>query len=198
MKNLNYETSINNTDKFSGGFLKDRNFGHNYQLLYKNFINKNIKNVLEIGTANGGFAKFLHDNFNNTKNFKLVGADISPYDKHYHVADHTNYNNLYDIFYVGNAFCEQFFVWNDSLNIKYDLVIEDADHTQDTQSYMLKNSFRLLAPNGVYICEDVSDYDTAKKLINSIPTEYKPFSYIWDGTSSINRSDDICIVIDLR
>jgi len=199
MKQLNYESSVNNTDKFSGGYLKNNQLGHNYQLLYKNFINKETKNILEIGTANGGFAKFLHDNkFNTIKDFKLIGADISPYDKHYHVTDHTNYNHLYNDFYVGNAFSPEFFSWNDSLNLKYDLVIEDADHTYETQSYMIKNSFKLLSSNGVYICEDVSNYETAKKLIDSIPAEYKIYSYIWDGSGSINRSDDICVVIDLR
>jgi len=193
---FNYESSLNNTDKFSGGFLNDGSYGHNYQLLYKNFINDKVKSILEIGTANGGFGKFLHDN--GLQSIKLVGADISPNDKHYHVSDHTNYNYLYNYFFTGNAFSEDFFTWNQSLNMKYDFIVEDADHVYETQSYMLKNCFRLLNPNGVYICEDVNNYIIAKQLMRSVPDEYKPYAYIWDGTDSIHRKDDICIVIDLR
>ena len=56
---MNYNTTICNTDKFSGGFHNDGKLGHNYQLLIKNFLNKNLQKIMEIGTAHGGFAKFL-------------------------------------------------------------------------------------------------------------------------------------------
>jgi 23S rRNA U2552 (ribose-2'-O)-methylase RlmE/FtsJ len=198
MTKLNYNSTLNNTDKFSGGVMNDKNIGHNYQLIYKNFLTKKSMNILEIGTANGGFVKFLHDNNFKTPNNKIIGADIKPQDKHYHVSDYTNYNHLYDNFYVGNAFSDSFFSWNNSLNIKYDLVIEDADHTYDTQKYMLENCFKLLNKTGIYICEDIHNYETAKMLLKNIPLKYKQYSYIWDGSASIDRTDDICIVIDLR
>ena len=58
---IDFSLAINNTDKFIGGVQNSYKNGHNYQLIYKNFINKNISSILEIGTANGGFAKFLKD-----------------------------------------------------------------------------------------------------------------------------------------
>jgi spermidine synthase len=192
---INYESSLNNTDKFSGGVQNSSFFGHNYQLLYKNFLNPNLQRILEIGTANGGFAKFLKDN--EFKSFN-VGCDITPDHKHKHVSDYTNYNHLYDDFFSGNAFSEEFLNWNKTKEYKYDFVIEDADHTVQTQSYMLQNSHFLLKDNGVYICEDVQSYDIAKTLIGSIPFKYKQYAYIWDASSSIGRTDDICVVIDMR
>jgi 23S rRNA U2552 (ribose-2'-O)-methylase RlmE/FtsJ len=192
---INYESSLNNTDKFSGGVQNSSFFGHNYQLLYKNFLNNKLQKILEIGTANGGFAKFLKDN--KFKSFN-VGCDITPDDKHKHVSDYTNYNHLYDDFFSGNAFSQEFLDWNKVKEYKYDLVIEDADHTVETQAYMLQNCHYLLNEDGVYICEDVQSYTIAKQLIQIIPSKYKQFSYIWDGSFSIGRSDDICVVIDLR
>lgn len=191
---INYTHALYNTDKFVGGILKYP-IGHNYQLLYKNFLNDKLSKILEIGTANGGFAKFLKDNLCSAF---LVGADIRPDEKHNHVSDTTNYNKLYDDFYVGDAFTQKFLDWNLSKNYSYDLIIEDGDHFENTQSYMLSNCNKLLKTNGVYICEDVQSYDIAKKLIKYVPNEFKSYCYIWDGIDSIGRNDDICVVIDLR
>ena len=84
---MNFSLCELNTDKFCGGISDSPAKGHNYQLLYKNFINHDLQSVLEIGTANGGFAKFIRD---NELLCFLVGADINPNIKHYHVPDTTN------------------------------------------------------------------------------------------------------------
>jgi hypothetical protein len=192
---MNYYSTINNTDKFSGGYHNDGKKGHNYQLLLKNFLNTNVHKIMEIGTAHGGFAKFLKDNKN--KSF-LIGADISPDDLHPHVSDYTKYNNLYNVFYKGDAFCLNFLTWVEENNYQSDLVIEDGDHDPKHQSFLLSNAHRLITKNGVYICEDVQTYEIAIQLVNSVLPEYKKFTYIWDGRCSVGRYDDICIVIDLR
>ena len=197
MKNkINYKHAINNTDKFSGGIYGSGSYGHNYQLIYKNFITHELGSILEIGTANGGFAKFLIDN-----DFKslLVGADINPTDKHKHVQDHTNYNHLYNDFYTGDAFTEMFLKWINDKQYKFDLIIEDGDHSSKTQAFMLSNCDKLLTDSGVYICEDVQGgIEVARQLIKFIPVKYKKYSYIWDGVSSVDRADDICVIVDLR
>ena len=97
IEKIQYNNTIHNTDKFSGGFFNDNRIGHNYQLLMKNFLHKDIPKIMEIGTANGGFVKFLKDN--NFKSF-FIGVDIAPLDIHNHVSDFTNYNNLYDKFLI--------------------------------------------------------------------------------------------------
>jgi len=199
---VNFTHAMNNTDKFSGGINGSGSHGHNYQLIYKNFITHNplythqLTSILEIGTANGGFAKFLIDN--NFKSF-LVGADISPTDKHKHVQDHTNYNHLYNDFYTGDAFTETFLNWINDKQYKFDLIIEDGDHDAKTQAFMLANCDKLLSDAGVYICEDIQGgIQIAKQLLNYIPSKYKKYSYIWDGSFSVNRADDICVIVDLR
>lgn len=191
---MNYTLALNNTDKFYGG-INGTNVGHNYQLLYKNFLNNDLKSILEIGTAYGGFAKFLRQN--NIKS-KIIGADIAPCQHDGHVSDYSDNNSLYDDFYVGDAFSETFLNWLNEKKYAFDLVIEDAGHSRETQEYMLRNFYKFLNPNGVYICEDIQTYDTAIYLTQCVPDKYKKFCYIWDGRFSINRYDDVCIVIDLR
>ena len=190
---MNYSHAHQNTDKFSGGLGIYR--GHNYQLLYKNFLKDSIKNILEVGTANGGFAKFLRD---NNCNYFLVGAEIAPNDKHGHVPDSTNYNSLYDDLYVGDAFTDLFINWIKDKNYKFDFVIEDGDHDPITQKFMIANSYNLLSDVGVYVCEDVQSYSIAVDLLASVPFQYRKYSYIYDGSRSGGKPDDICVVIDLR
>lgn len=192
---MNYNSTINNTDKFSGGFHNSGKLGHNYQLLMKNFLHKDVARIMEIGTAHGGFAKFLKDN--EFKSY-LIGADISPNDPHPHVSDFTKYNNLYDQFYTGDAFCDDYIQWVTINDYKSDLVIEDGDHDPNHQSFLLSHVDKLITKNGVYICEDVQSYDIATQLTSFVPEEFKKYTYIWDGRCSVGRYDDICIIVDAR
>lgn len=192
---INYSLCVKNTDKFSGGISSNSNVGHNYQLLYKNFINDKLNYILEIGTANGGFAKFLIDN--NIDSY-VVGTDIIPHEKHFHVSDTTNYNNLYSDFYIGDSFTIDFLRWIEEKQYKFDLVVEDAEHVIPQQTFMISHVENLLNKGGVYICEDVQSTLNANIIMESVPPQYKKYSYIWDASKSIGRSDDICVVIDTR
>ena len=192
---MNYSLCSENTDKFIGGLLNVSKIGHNYQLLYKNFINTKLNYILEIGTANGGFAKFLID---NKINAYTAGTDIYPEEKHYHVTSTKNYNNLYSDFYVGDSFSDNFILWLEQKQYKFDLVIEDAEHTIQQQIFMASKINKLLNQGGIYICEDVQSYTNANIIMQSIPSEYKKYSYIWDASKSIGRVDDICVVVDTR
>lgn len=192
---INYNLCQTNTDKFIGGVLENNTVGHNYQLLYKNFINKNVNSIMEIGTANGGFAKFIRD---NNLNCFLVGCDINPNGAHQHVQDTTNYNHLYNDFYQGSCFSIDFINWLKNKNYKFDLIIEDANHFVETQSFLINHADELITNNGVYICEDAQSYENAKKVIKCVPNNLKKYSYIWEGIDSIGRYDDICVVIDTR
>lgn len=195
---INYSLCQSNTDKFRGGIVENGRIGfegHNYQLLYKNFINDKTKSILEVGTANGGFAKFIKE---NNLNCFLVGSDIAPNAQHFHVADTTNYNHLYDDFYDGNSFSKEFITWIENKNYKFDLVIEDADHAIETQIFLINYADKLISEKGIYVCEDVATYENAKEIIKYVPKNLKKYSYIWDASFSIGRTDDICVVIDCR
>lgn len=195
MKQINYESTLKNTDKFRGSIIGDGNYGHNYKLLYKNFIKDNIK-ILEIGTLTGGFSKFMKDN--NIVSSLLVGADLHflnvPQNS---LEDKTNYNNLYDDFFTGNAYSQQFLEWNKNKNYSYDLIIEDGDHHLESQKFIIKNLETLLSDGGIFICEDIENYSNANILMDFVPQKFKKYSYIWDGSKSIGRSDDICLIIDM-
>jgi 23S rRNA U2552 (ribose-2'-O)-methylase RlmE/FtsJ len=188
---INFQNSVNNTDKFRGHY---NLIGHNYWSLYKNFVKNDIV-ILEIGTAYGGFAKFIKDNFT----CKIIGAELQPIDcGQRHVSDLTNNNSKYDEMFIGNAFSSEFLKWNSDKNYKYDLIIEDADHSYETQIWGLNHCEQLLQSNGVYVIEDVQTYEDAKKLMINMPQHLKKYSYIWDGILSVNRYDDLCVVVDLR
>lgn len=190
---IDFITSVNNTDKFSGHFNIE---GHNYWPLYKNFINREITLLLEIGTAYGGFAKFLK---NNKYECKIVGAELDVKNHgQRHVLDCTDNNNLYDEMYFGDAFSKKFLDWNYEKSYKYDLIIEDADHGYDNQLWGLTNCEYLLKDNGVYVIEDIQSREIAYTLFQNMPIHLKKNSYIWDGTLSVGRYDDLCIVVDLR
>jgi SAM-dependent methyltransferase len=191
---MNYESTLNNTDKFSGGYYNNNLKGHNYQNLYKKIINNNLNKILEIGTAHGGFIKFIKDN--EIKSY-VVGVDMDPNGAHPHVTCHDKYNNLYDNFYIGDAYNTLFIDWILENNLKFDLVIEDGSHHPPHQQFIISNIDKFLNDTGIFICEDIQSYDVAKNLIKFIPNSLKKYSYIWDGSDSIGRKDDICIIIDL-
>jgi hypothetical protein len=184
---IDYSLANKNTDKFTD---------HNYQLIYKNFLNHNLKNILEIGSARGGFAKFLKE---NSFNSFLVGADLK-FDHTEHLTpDLTNYNNFYNDFFEGDCFSETFLNWINTKNYRFDLVVEDAQHTIDQQIFMIDNCEKLLNPNNsVYICEDLQGYNNAKEVIKYVPYNLKKYAYIWDASECTGRADDICIIIDTR
>lgn len=190
---FNYKSSFDETDKFRS----DHKWcpGHNYRLVYPYFLMTKPKRILEIGTASGGFAKFLRDN--NIGEY-IVGADTSKPFISNHIPSNETWENLFDDFYVGDATKEDFLDWIDSKGYKFDLIIEDGDHTLEMQTNLMRKCHRLLSDNGVYITEDIESSFVATRVLRSVPDIYKKYSYCLDLRYSNGRKDDLIVVVDLR
>ena len=189
MSRINYESSIDETDKFCPPH------GHNYRLLYHNIFLSEPNTILEIGTASCGFAKFLKDN-NLGKH--IVGADLKKGVVSYHIHSRLTWEDLFDDFYEGDATSNDFLEWIKGKNYKFDLVIDDASHTVAMQINLLKKCELFMSDSSVYLIEDISSYNNAKEIIKHVPTSLKPYAYIVDLSDAYNRWDDICIIIDTR
>lgn len=186
---FNYKSSFDVTDKFRKP--------HNYQLIYPNLLFTKPKNIFEIGTAACGFAKFLRDN--NVGEF-LVGADTKKGIIGGHISVNKEYCDLFDDFFEGNALSQEFIDWIYKKNYmnKFDLVVDDASHTQDMQIHLIKMADKLLSDNGVYVTEDIASYAQAKAVIKHVPKSLKESAYIVDLTDSVGDPFDMCIIIDNR
>ena len=142
MNKINYESSIDETDKFSAPD------GHNYRLLYQNVFLSKPNTILEIGTSSCGFAKFLKD---NNLGEHIVGVDVKKGIVSYHIPSKLTWEHLFDDFYEGDAMSNDFLEWIKSKNYKFDLVIDDASHTVTMQIDLLKKNVNYLCQIVRYI-----------------------------------------------
>lgn len=191
---INYESSIDETDKFRKNNRPDYP-GHNYQLLYHNFFISNPQKILEIGTSSCGFAKFLKDN--NIGKY-IVGADLRKDIVSGHIPSNLTWSHLFDDFYEGDAMSEDFLFWIKNKEYKFDLVIDDASHKVDMQKYLISKCDFFMSDDSVYITEDITSYENAVDILKSVPEQYRTYSYIFDARYSCGRYDDLCVIIDYR
>jgi len=182
--------------KYTDKFRMDKTCGHSFIEVYERYL-EGSKNILEVGTQQGGFIKFCKDQLDEVF---FVGADMYPYprvDKNCWV-DLECFNELADDFFIGDAFSEKFYEWIDQRGYKnkFDLVIDDGPHTLESQLWMMERVEHLLNENGVFICEDVDNIEFAKQIKDKSPIPDK--TYIWDNSEKSGRWDDICVVVDKR
>jgi hypothetical protein len=192
---IDYSSSIDDTDKFRGGILIDGKAGHNYKNMYQQIFLTKPQTILEIGTASCGFAKFLKSNNIGTC---LVGADKEKGIVSHHIPSRLTWCDLFDDFYVGDVSRPEFIDWIRNKNYTFDLIIDDASHDAELQKHLVSTVTEFLSPNGVYVVEDIGSYDTAVMLFSCLPNHLKINAIIYDSRLSINRLDDLCLVIDLR
>jgi predicted O-methyltransferase YrrM len=195
MFEFDYLSSLEDTDKFRGSILLDAKAGHNYKNLYNSVFITKPETILEIGTASCGFAKFLRDN--KIGKF-LVGADLTKGIISHHIPSKLIWCDLFDDFYEGDVSLDIFLDWLRNKQYSFDLIIDDASHESSLQKHLVNTCTQFLSPKGVYIIEDIISHEVAVDVFSSIPTHLRSKASIYNASLSINRSDDICIIIDLR
>ncbi len=139
--------------------------GHGYAQFYEKYFEsfKNLPiNILEIGSFHGNASAGLFFYF---KKAKIYGGDIFP-----------------DLFRYKSKRLNNFFVnSSDEKSIKeniidrqiiFDIIIEDASHSQKDQILSLFSLFRILNNKGLFIIEELDFPDTRKdmNLKNEKPT----------------------------
>lgn len=117
---------------------------HGYQRFYPWFLAhfKHQKiNLLEVGLSNYDSVHLWKEYFDNAE---IYGVDIEP-------------KNLVDIksFTVDQSDRNQLREFADSINVKFDLIIDDGSHVPKHQLDTLEIFWKLLKPGGIYVLEDI-------------------------------------------
>lgn len=181
-----------NTDKY---YQPGRNWnpkiindgGHPYveHFYFKHFERNafKAKNLLEIGTYEGGSALMWRDYMPN--------ATITTVDLNYAQALH-NQERIVQV--IANAYDQSFIdLLKDSY---YDYIIDDGSHLLAHMELVIQKYLTKLNDTGVLVIEDISDIQWARKMFESIPEELKNYSTLYDLREVNDRYDDIAIVID--
>jgi SAM-dependent methyltransferase len=122
---------------------------HPYTLYY-NSIFKNIKNdnlnILEFGILEGASLLMWKEYFCNSK---IVGLDNNTYyiNKMKEQNFDISYVNVNDEISISSTL--------NSINMMFDIIIEDTTHQTDDQRRVIKNAVKYLKPGGIMIIEDI-------------------------------------------
>lgn len=119
---------------------------HGYHRIYPwflgHFINKPV-NLLEIGIHQTDSIKLWRSYFNEVS---IYGIDINP--KEFD-------DPSVKIFQVDQSKESQLTEFVNTVNVEFDIIIDDGSHVPDHQKLTLKKLWNLLKPGGVYIIEDI-------------------------------------------
>jgi hypothetical protein len=175
----------------------DKNTTHSYLELYERILNKKKETateVLEIGIGvvdhicgDGGSIKLWNDYFLNAT---VHAVDIKHIDSVWYkiknqprIILHTSVN-AYD-----KAFA-------DSLNTKFDFILDDGPHTLDSMKKCVQLYLPLLKEDGILIIEDVQNISWFEELEKEVPESKKQYIKTYDLTSVKKRYDDLVFTVD--
>lgn len=165
------------------------NYCRQYDNLTKDYRDKPIS-FLELGVYTGESVKIWRDAFSNST--KIVGVDINPDCKRYENPDKSIFIE------IGDATNQVFIKY---LNDKYggfDIILDDASHTNKDVILSFEQLFPLMNDNGLYIVEDTITYKAPAYIDTNYPNhlvyfaKYAPYLNQWryDSTEGIK---DNCI-----
>jgi cephalosporin hydroxylase len=175
-----------------GGFT-DKASEHSYDILYDEILskyrNKQIS-LLEIGILHGGSALLWQEYFPKGK---LVFLDI---ENRVSLDTWKSINKDKFDFHFMDAFTKEGFGWVQLLYPNgFDIIIDDAPHTLESQIFTIQNYTKLLRKGGILIIEDIQHIDYANKIMESIGDIPHKSCEVIDLRPIKNRYDDIVIVV---
>ena len=144
---------------------KNKIQGHQYAFFYDKYftdIKNNQLNILELGSFKGGAAAAFSFFF---KNSKIYSGDLYP--------DIFNfYSKKIVNFKIDTSSEESINKFVEKVNLKYDIVIEDAGHFLKDQIISLFLLFKTLKPKGIFVIEELDFPDTRQdmNIYNEKPT----------------------------
>lgn len=161
---------------------------HSYIPLYEELLRpyrETAKNVLEIGVFNGASILLWEEYFTVAKVYGM-DCDLLPHgglaDLRLMIADGTHNIAIGDA--SNPAHIEKYFK-----GIKFDVVIEDANHDVDQQLQIYAALKTYMAEGSIYIIEDIQNIDETRAIFNAIGGE------VIDRRHIKNRYDDTLIII---
>lgn len=116
-------------------------YGDFYEQLFLKFDRNDELNILELGVQKGGSLRVWKEYFPNAH---VYGVDIidSRLDKY----------KEDDVTYIVDDLKKAIVGLRD---IKFDIIIDDSDHSQETMVWIAQNYYYLLKPKGILVFEDV-------------------------------------------
>jgi len=136
----------------------DYQLGHNFTPLYEKYLGslkKKPLKILEIGSANGHAVASFFYYFPNSKIYTI---DIK---KSYFFFYKSKRINFHCLDCMNNDAVNKFIIKNG----KFDIIIDDSDHTHPTFTNNIKNFYPALNCGGIYILEDFKYADQELTLI---------------------------------
>jgi hypothetical protein len=131
-----------NLDK---NFLSDKLYWHGYIPFYETFFSiRDIKNIAEFGVYKGNSIRWLLERFPSSE---IYGADILPLQPTWPKSENFHFTQLDQ----GDPKQVKSFLQQQTFN----LIIEDGSHLVQHQINCLIEGMENLAPNGIYILEDI-------------------------------------------
>jgi len=179
---------------FAIGNITDKATEHSYDILYDNILskyrNKEIT-LLEIGIWHGGSALLWQEYFPKGK---LVFIDID----NSRVSSDTwkSINKDRFDFHLMDAFTNESFEKVKELYPNgFDIIIDDAPHTLESQIFTIQNYTKLLKKGGTLVIEDIQHFDNASEIMQLIGNIPHKSCEVVDLRPIKNRYDDIVIVV---
>lgn len=177
-------------NKYKAGDWPDKGSTHSYIEVYESILapyRNTAKNILEIGLMSGESLRMWDEYFKG----EVYGMDcsIKPVDG---LADLTQAINEGYSVRIGDA-ANPDHVKEHFKGIKFDVIIEDANHNIEQQLAIYAVMKQYLSENSIYIIEDIQDIDAAINRFKMIDPQKRV--EIIDRRHIKNRYDDVLVII---
>ena len=129
-----------------------------------------IRNVLEIGISDGGSLLMWHEYFPNAEIYGVDTRDfvnVSLKDLEQLPRMHLYFEDAYSTAFIKKL-----------KGIKFDMMLDDGPHTQESWTYFLEHYRKLLAPDGIMMVEDIFTPQLAARLIGTFKGDQNRLSII--------------------
>jgi cephalosporin hydroxylase len=193
MKKMSEILSQKDESGFAIGNITDKASEHSYDILYDSILSKYRNKeicLLEIGIWHGGSALLWQEYFPKGK---LVFLDIES-----RVSADTwkSINKDKFDFHLMDAFTNEGFEKVKELYPNgFDIIIDDAPHTLESQIFTIQNYTKLLRKGGILVIEDIQHFDNASEIMQLIGDIPHKSCEVIDLRPIKNRYDDIVIVV---
>lgn len=173
------------------GYETDKGTVHSYLDVYEEILapyRETAENILEIGVFKGHSLRLWTEYFKGG----VIGVDC-------HIKPHGGLADLTDIVKLGAFNILIFDATNKDIvkeafkNIKFDVIIEDANHSIEQQVELYNVYKDYLNDGGIYIVEDVQDIDSTKEIFENLDNSKK--ITILDRRNIKGRYDDVLVII---
>ncbi len=163
---------------------KNNDTEHSYGVFYDSLFSKFDKdaplNILELGVQRGGSLLAWKDYFPNSN---VIGIDISDSRLEKYKSDKVK-------FILGDLRV----VIDQVKDTKFDIIIDDADHFDGTNAWVVKNYYPLLKEVGIIVIEDIQLINRYSKTISESLPKGAIMDYV-DLRDVKGRPDDFIITV---